>query len=838
MVHGRPRRARLAIPLILSLCVTLVAGPTASPETLRAAELTTPTTTLYTGPIETDVQARTCLTAAVQPEPTVGQVRFFAILDDGTEVPLEGATCASESGIGRSVAYTFDSLGPRLIVARYEAVAPYEGSESEPTVVDVFGHHVDMWSDADPVLADDSPIITFYVVTEVGPISGAVALFDTTGADPVFVDVIELDVDESGRFGHATFVLEPTAPGTYALEGDYLGSDTHEPAWAAAELVVHEALVAGPVVVNGGDPTTTESIVSVDAPATGSLRVELSPDGVHWWPSFVGEGPYPVNLMEFGGGDGTYTVRARWIDQLGDASEVQSDSIILDTLAPTGSVVVADGATYAGVQTTVDLAGVDLGTGVVEAQLSNDGLTWTTVANANDVAWTLDTGCAPCRVWARWKDGIGRWSTPVSDSVSLDATPPYLSLSRTSYAVAAPTVTFTAASSDRHSGVATIEASNDGVRFVSIPNGTPTTWSLIDPATGGHDADGSHTVTIRAIDHVGNVSIRDLPFMLDRVAPVVTLDAATYATASTVQVTAGASDATSGMASLELSNDGIHWATIQSFTFLSPPTIGGSPRYWSLTDAATGGTDADGQHTIYARARDRAGNVAVREIAVILDRVAPVAGPPVMTVPGGGSLVGTAMPVRVSWTGSDATSGVARYEMQRQVDGVWKSAVSSLAGPSVVAGLATNHSYRFRVRAIDRAGNAGGWVTGQALRIDGFQESSTRITYRGTWRTGSATGYWGGRDRYSVAAGATARFSVTGKGFAWVAPVGPTRGRARVYVNGVLKQTVNLYSATGGQRRIVYATRWSTSASRTITIRVVGTAGHPRVDLDGIVVWR
>jgi hypothetical protein len=31
---------------------------------------------------------------------------------------------------------------------------------------------------------------------------------------------------------------------------------------------------------------------------------------------------------------------------------------------------------------------------------------------------------------------------------------------------------------------------------------------------------------------------------------------------------------------------------------------------------------------------------------------------------------------------------------------------------------------------------------------------------------------------------------------------------------------------------------WSTSATRTISVRVVGTKGHPRVDIDRFVVVR
>jgi hypothetical protein len=70
---------------------------------------------------------------------------------------------------------------------------------------------------------------------------------------------------------------------------------------------------------------------------------------------------------------------------------------------------------------------------------------------------------------------------------------------------------------------------------------------------------------------------------------------------------------------------------------------------------------------------------------------------------------------------------------------------------------------------------------------------------------------------------------------AWIAPVGPTRGSAKVYVNGSLVATVSLYSASTSARQVVFAKSWSTSASRTVVIKVVGTAGHSRVDIDALV---
>jgi hypothetical protein len=41
-----------------------------------------------------------------------------------------------------------------------------------------------------------------------------------------------------------------------------------------------------------------------------------------------------------------------------------------------------------------------------------------------------------------------------------------------------------------------------------------------------------------------------------------------------------------------------------------------------------------------------------------------------------------------------------------------------------------------------------------------------------------------------------------------------------------------------GARRIVWTMSWSTATTRRITVRVQGTAGHPRVDLDALVILR
>ena len=53
---------------------------------------------------------------------------------------------------------------------------------------------------------------------------------------------------------------------------------------------------------------------------------------------------------------------------------------------------------------------------------------------------------------------------------------------------------------------------------------------------------------------------------------------------------------------------------------------------------------------------------------------------------------------------------------------------------------------------------------------------------------------------------------------------------------GVAK--INLHASSLAYRRVVFAKAWASSGTHTISIVVSGTSGHPRVDLDALVVVR
>jgi hypothetical protein len=84
--------------------------------------------------------------------------------------------------------------------------------------------------------------------------------------------------------------------------------------------------------------------------------------------------------------------------------------------------------------------------------------------------------------------------------------------------------------------------------------------------------------------------------------------------------------------------------------------------------------------------------------------------------------------------------------------------------------------------------------------------------------------------------GATVTYAFTGSQVAWIAPRGPTRGSARISVDGKAVATVSLHRTTGQARRAVFTRAFASTGRHRITVRVLGTAGHPRVAVDGFAI--
>lgn len=117
-----------------------------------------------------------------------------------------------------------------------------------------------------------------------------------------------------------------------------------------------------------------------------------------------------------------------------------------------------------------------------------------------------------------------------------------------------------------------------------------------------------------------------------------------------------------------------------------------------------------------------------------------------------------------------------------------------------------------------------------------LQESTRALVFTGRWRDAPFARHSGGHARYSNQAGASATFTFIGSRVAWVGPQGPTRGRARVYVDGRPVRTVDLYRSSFRARRTLFSTRFEQAGPHTLTVEVVGTKGRPTVAVDAFVV--
>lgn len=186
--------------------------------------------------------------------------------------------------------------------------------------------------------------------------------------------------------------------------------------------------------------------------------------------------------------------------------------------------------------------------------------------------------------------------------------------------------------------------------------------------------------------------------------------------------------------------------------------------------------------------------------------------------------------------------------MQRSTNG---GAYSDVTLPvpdtfSVTLALTPSTYYQFRVQARDNAGNVGGWSYGPRFQVLISQETSTAITYTGTWsRQYVGTVASGNYVKHSSIAGARATFTFTGAPFAWVAAKGPNRGKAEIWINGYKYATVDLYSATTTGKVLVPlggGASWNPTGTYRYEVRVLGTknaaSSGKRVDIDAFVVIR
>lgn len=220
------------------------------------------------------------------------------------------------------------------------------------------------------------------------------------------------------------------------------------------------------------------------------------------WEDF--SSPTTVALSET---NGTKTLYFKVRDAAGNVSATESDTILLDTTPPTGSVVVQAGASYVnGTTVTVTIAGTDEESVLSEMMVSNAsnfaGASWEPFATTK--SWTLTTGDGTKTVYVKFRDSLSNTSTAVTDSVVLDTTAPTGSvvINDGSSSTSSQNVVLTIAASDASgSGLASMKVSEDPT-FAGVSVESYATTKEFSLSAGY----GSKTVYVEFIDTIGNTS--------------------------------------------------------------------------------------------------------------------------------------------------------------------------------------------------------------------------------------------------------------------------------------------------------------------------------------------
>ena len=176
----------------------------------------------------------------------------------------------------------------------------------------------------------------------------------------------------------------------------------------------------------------------------------------------------------------------------------------------------------------------------------------------------------------------------------------------------------------------------------------------------------------------------------------------------------------------------------------------------------------------------------------------------------------------------------------RRVAYWWLSGSSRPSGWSSYARAYVSKVMRYYAKASPKMPKAPGAPTGGKPKVAAtvlhYSEKHARVSFTGSWKSARHGGYAGDGVKYATRAGATATVAFTGRKITWYGPVGPTRGKARVSIDGVVVRTVDLHRRSFSAHVAVFTRSFAKKGAHTLTIEVLGTAGHPMVALDEFTV--
>ena len=223
------------------------------------------------------------------------------------------------------------------------------------------------------------------------------------------------------------------------------------------------------------------------------------------------------------------------------------------------------------------------------------------------------------------------------------------------------------------------------------------------------------------------------------------------------------------------------------------------------------------------------------QFGIAADTTAPtITQAPTATIPYWSQLSTTAVPLTVSYTGSDNSSGICGYALAQSPVRAGSPVLPWLNAGFATAWMAPNGSAAtFTATPKDCAGNVGMGVAGTAVGLRSYVR--TGITFAGRWSFPASSAAFRGVHAVTSHVGSSAALTFTGSQVAYVAERG-TWNEVAIYIDGHQVKTINLYTRASDPRRVVFSQSWPTPGQHTIKIVLVRSGSKPHANLDRFLV--
>ncbi|HIW34504.1 MAG TPA: S-layer homology domain-containing protein [Candidatus Paenibacillus intestinavium] len=303
--------------------------------------------------------------------------------------------------------------------------------------------------------------------------------------------------------------------------------------------------------------------------------------------------------------DGVKTIQVRLTDLAGNTT-VLTQTVTLDRLDPTGTVVVNNGDAYTNdsdvVVTVTPASGV---TDIANIRYSVNGGVPTTIAYTSSFQIDVGSTDGAKEIQLQLIDFAGNESSEYRSSVILDTVSPTgtVAINGGATYVTDREVTLDFTLGIGVDDVETVQFSNDNA-----------TWSAEQMYEAILDytlttGDGSKTVYVRFIDRAGNTGSAQASIILDTTPPrgtIVINNNDQFANSLELELTLTTTDP-SDLAGIQFSSDGTTWSALESYT---------NSKQWLVV--------GNGEKTIHVKFVDKAGNEFTTSSSIYVDTVKPV----------------------------------------------------------------------------------------------------------------------------------------------------------------------------------------------------------------------